>query len=213
MVTCFTRAMKARKQFASDPGRDVKLMLRVKQGNLEAFETIYNNYQASLGAFFYHLVWDRSRTEDYIQEVFIRLWKAAGNYQPTGKFSTFLFQIAKNFWLNERRKLGHDLARFSLDAKIAGDDGSRFSLQPPSPGPTPSTVVARAELKARVQEALDSLPEKQSLVFVMSEFQGLKYHEIAEVLDIPIGTVKSRMARAEKLLRKKLSRYLADHRR
>jgi RNA polymerase sigma-70 factor (ECF subfamily) len=199
--------MKAKKQFASDPGRDSELMLRVKGGDIEAFEAIYEAYKASLAAFFYHLVWDRSRTEDYIQEVFLRLWKSAGGYQPTGRFSTFLFQIAKNFWLNEREKLKHDPARLSLDATIAGDDGSRFSSQPPSPQATPSTIVARAELKARVQEALESLHEKQRLVFVMSEFQGLKYHEIAEVLDIPIGTVKSRMVQAEKNLRDKLSRF------
>ena len=203
--------MKTRKQYVFDPNRDAKLMLRVKQGDLEAFEEIYKNYKASLGAFFYHLVWDASRSEDYIQEVFLRLWKSAGRYEHTGKFSTYLFQIAKNFWLNERRKLKRAPTSYSLDATITGGEGG-FSSQPPSAQATPSTIVARAELKARVQQALESLSEKLRLVFVMSEYQELKYREIADVLDIPIGTVKSRMAGAEKKLREKLHRCLSEYR-
>ncbi len=204
--------MKARKRFISNPSRDEKLMLRVGQGDLDAFEEIYNAYKGSLGAFFYHLVWDRTLTEDYIQEVFLKLWKSAATYKPTARFSTFLFQIAKNFWFNECKRLKRAPAQYSLDVSGGGGDGS-FASAVPAPDPTPSTMMARAEIKARIQDALGALPEKQRLAFVMSEFQGLKYHEIAEVLDVPIGTVKSRMAGAEKCLRKKLKCYEQEHRR
>ncbi len=202
--------MKARKRFISNPSRDEKLMLRVGQGDLDAFEEIYNAYKGSLGAFFYHLVWDRTLTEDYIQEVFLKLWKSAATYKPTAKFSTFLFQIAKNFWFSERRKLKRSSA-YSLDASAGGGDDS-FASAVMAPDPTPSTMMARAEIKAQIQDALEGLSDKQRVAFVMSEFQGLKYHEIAEVLDVPIGTVKSRMASAEKCLRKKLKRYEQEHR-
>ena len=195
--------MKDRKQFRSNPGHDEKLMLKVKEGDLAAFESIFEAYKGPLGRFFYHLVWDPSLSEDYIQEVFIRLWKGASNYEACGKFSTYLFQIAKNFWINEHKRLKRGPKRYSLDMPI-GDDGATRSSQIMSDEATPSTMMANAEMKARIQDALEMLPTKQRLVFVMSEYQGLKYHEIADVLEIPLGTVKSRMSGAEKTLRGKL---------
>jgi RNA polymerase sigma-70 factor (ECF subfamily) len=76
---------------------------------------------------------------------------------------------------------------------------------------TPSTLMSNAEMRARVQEAVEEMPEKQRFVFVLSEFQGLKYGEISEVLEVPVGTVKSRMASAEKFLRVKLEKFYADY--
>ena len=198
--------MKDRKQFKRDPGYDEKLMLKVKEGDLAAFEAIFESYKGPLGRFFYHLVWDAGLTEDYIQEVFIRLWKGAPEYEPSGKFSTYLFQIAKNFWFNEHKRLKRKPRRHSLDVPMC-DDGETGAAQVMADDPTPSTMMANAEMKARIQDALEMLPEKQRLVFVMCEYQGLKYHEIAEVLEIPLGTVKSRMSGAEKILRGKLREH------
>jgi RNA polymerase sigma-70 factor (ECF subfamily) len=198
------------KRLTTDARRDIELMLRAKQGDVDAFERIYENYRGPIGGFFYHLVWDQALAEDFLQEVFLRLWRSAPDYRPTGKFSTFIFQIAKNFWLNERLKRMHN-PRLSLDAPIRGKDGD-YAGEIAGDASTPSTLLANAEMKARVQEAIEQLSEKQRVTFVLSEFQGMKYEEIGEVLEVPLGTVKSRMASAERSLRGRLEKYYAEFR-
>jgi RNA polymerase sigma-70 factor (ECF subfamily) len=201
-----------KREFA-DPlkrGEDIDLMLRVKQGDVEAFEKIYEHYKGPIGSFFYHLVWDQSLAEDFLQEVFLRLWRSAAEYEPSGKFSTFLFQIAKNFWLNERMKRMRE-PRVSLDAPVAGRD-EEYRLEVAGNISTPSTIMSDAELKAHVQEAVEYMPEKQRVTFVLSEFQGLKYEEISEILEVPVGTVKSRMVSAERFLRGKLAKFYEEYR-
>ncbi|RKY28820.1 MAG: hypothetical protein DRP79_01905 [Planctomycetota bacterium] len=199
-----------KKRLTTDARRDIELMLRVKQGDVNAFEQIYENYRGPIGGFFYHLVWDQALAEDFLQEVFLRLWRSAPDYRPTGKFSTFIFQIAKNFWLNERLKRMHN-PRLSLDAPIRGEDGD-YAREIAGDASTPSTLLANAEMKARVREAIEQLPEKQRVTFVLSEFQGMKYEEIGEVLEVPLGTVKSRMVSAERFLRGRLRKYYAEFR-
>jgi len=191
-------------------GADVELMLRVRDGDVEAFEKIYEHYKGPIGGFFYHLVWDQSLAEDFLQEVFLRLWRSAPEYKPSGKFSTYLFQIAKNFWLNERMKRLRE-PRISLDAPVEGRD-EEYRLEVAGNVATPSTIMANAEMKAHVQEAIEYMPEKQRVTFVLSEFQGLKYEEISEILEVPLGTVKSRMAGAERFLRAKLQKFYAEYR-
>jgi RNA polymerase sigma-70 factor (ECF subfamily) len=201
-----------KKEFANPfKGReDIELMLRVKRGDVEAFEKLYEQYKGPIGGFFYHLVWDQSLAEDFLQEVFLRLWKSAADYVPSGKFSTFLFQIAKNFWLNERMKRLRE-PRVSLDAPLEGKDED-YRLEVAGNIATPSTIMANAEMKANVQEAIEYMPEKQRITFVLSEFQGLKYEEISDILEVPLGTVKSRMAGAEKFLREKLKKFYSEYR-
>ncbi len=199
-----------KKRLTTDARRDIELMLRAKQGDVDAFERIYENYRGPIGGFFYHLVWDQALAEDFLQEVFLRLWRSAPDYRPTGKFSTFIFQIAKNFWLNERLKRMHN-PRLSLDAPIRGKDGD-YAGEIAGDASTPSTLLANAEMKARVQEAIEQLSEKQRVTFVLSEFQGMKYEEIGEVLEVPLGTVKSRMVSAERFLRGRLRKYYAEFR-
>ena len=204
-----TRRLPKRK-FSADARRDIELMLRVKQGDMDAFERIYEAYKRPIGGFFYHLVWEQSLAEDFLQEVFLRLWRCAPDYQPTGKFSTFIFQIAKNFWLNERLKRMRG-PKLSLDAPVRGKD-DEYRMEVAGNTATPSTLLANAEMKARVQEAVERLPEKQRITFVLSEFQGMKYEDISEVLEVPVGTVKSRMVSAERFLREKLRKYYDEYR-
>lgn len=212
MATRKTSRRLPKKEFggATESARDIELMLRVKQGDIEAFERIYEHYKRPIGSFFYHLVWDQSLTEDFLQEVFLRLWRSAAEYEPSGKFSTYIFQIAKNFWLNERVKRMRE-PRVSLDAPVEGKD-EEYRLEVAGNVATPSTIMANAEMKAHVQEAIEYMPEKQRVTFVLSEFQGLKYEEISEILEVPLGTVKSRMVSAERFLRGKLEKYYAEYR-
>src|SRR5438105_4836284 len=83
---------------------DIELMLRVQGGDMEAFHELVRRYREPLRRFFASLLADRSQADDFAQETFLRLWLARGRYEPIGKFSTYLFQIGKHYWLNQRKK-------------------------------------------------------------------------------------------------------------
>lgn len=181
---------------------DIELMLQVQEENIAAFEELFRKYQKPIGNFFFRLGCDGVSCEDYTQEVFLRLWNARKNYRPTAKFTTWLFQIAKNYWLNERDKKRRRGAHMSLEeTRLAGH-------APADDQNGPEERILAAELQKRIQEAISGLPEKYRVVFVLSEIQDMKYQDIAEILRIPIGTVKSRMFVAERKLRKKLQAFV-----
>jgi RNA polymerase sigma-70 factor (ECF subfamily) len=188
--------------------RDKKLMLQVRGGDMAAFEELYARYSRPLLNFFYRLTWDRAFSEDLVQEAFLRLWKGRKNYRPTGKFTTYLFQIAKNHWLNERDKKMRRIAPVSLEA---GGDAESNGFRDAVPGPErgPMAEVLNQELSERIAAAVEGLSEKLKLVFVLGQLKGFRYADIAEILEIPVGTVKSRMSNAEKAIRGRLSAYLA----
>jgi len=187
-----------------DPERDAVLMARVQDGDRSAFEEIYHLYGGAIAKFFFHLTWNRQTAEDGVQEVFLRLWRSAHHWKPTGKFSTYLFQIAKNYWINERAKQSRRVRPVPLRTEFDEEEPGRVA---PDPDPGPESAALQRELAGEIRRAVSSLPEKLRITFVLSEYQGLKYADISEVLDIPVGTVKSRMFAAEKALREKLRKY------
>ena len=187
--------------------RDEYLMLQVKDGDLAAFEALYARYSRPLMNFFFRLEWDRDRAEDLMQETFLRLWRGRARYQTTGKFTTYLFQIGKNHWLNERDKKRRRISPVSLEAG-ADESGAGLRDAVPADGKNPMDEMLNGELGRKLTEAIDALSEKLRLVFVLGQIQGMRYAEIGEILGIPVGTVKSRMSNAEKAIRGRLSGYL-----
>ncbi len=190
-----------------DRERDINLMLRVKDGDLAAFEALYARYSRPLTNFFHRLVWDRCFSEDLMQETFLRLWRGRKGYRPSGKFTTYMFQIARNHWLNERDKKNRRISPVSMDAgRDEESNGLKESL--PARGNGPMTENLNRELGEKIAIAVEGLSEKLRLVFVLGQIQGMKYADIGDILGIPVGTVKSRMANAEKTIRGRLSSYL-----
>ncbi len=187
------------------PVGDEALMQRVGSGDLQAFEVLYERYRRQLLRFLAHLYWDPSAAEDAVQEVFLRLWRAAPRYAPRGRFSTYLYQIAKNFWLTERERRARApaLAPFGADSGD-GVPGGASSPDPADPRAGPGENASAGETAVAVRRAVDALPEGQRLVVVLADFQGLPYREVAEILGIPVGTVKSRHFMADKALRDSL---------
>jgi RNA polymerase sigma-70 factor (ECF subfamily) len=185
---------------------DSELMERYRDGDEEAFGQLVNRFQRPLINFFFRLTWDRFLSEDYAQEVFARLVRYRGSYRRTAKFTTYMFRIAKNYWIDRYRenKGSPDVA--SLDAPMGGDGGRALHLRDTvaADGPTPEQVVRNEEIRTRIKAAVARLPSEQRLVFVLAENQGLKYTDIAEVMEIPVGTVKSRMHAAMRRLRELL---------
>jgi RNA polymerase sigma-70 factor (ECF subfamily) len=175
---------------------DIELMLRVRGGEVAAFRELLGRYREPLRRFFAALLADPSQAEDFVQETFLRLWLSRERYEPTGRFSTYLFQIGKHYWLNQRKKLRLPLAEEPIDPELRA--GPLTITQP-------ETILLEQYRQMRIRRAIDALPEHYRAVFEMSHLDGLKYAEIAGRLGIPVGTVKSRMAEAVRRLRQALS--------
>jgi RNA polymerase sigma-70 factor (ECF subfamily) len=184
--------------FENDP--DIALMLRVKDGDESAFEELEAKYRQPLMRFYYSLCWNAEAAKDYAQEVLVRLWLARNRYEPTGRFTVYLFKIARNYWFMVLR------AR-----KCRPEPLSLEESWEPSPDETGlERLLIRRYMDRRIRQAVAELPEHYHMVFVLNHFQDMKYAEIAEVLEIPVGTVKSRMSAAVRILRDKLSNEMRD---
>ena len=168
--------------------RETELMLQVKAGDRAAFEEIFRLYQKPLANYLYRLTGNRTRSEDLLQDTFLRLWKAAPNYEPSAKVSTYVFRIAHNLFLNDAARR-REKALESMEAETRSD---------------PASDLSRREIRSAVQKAVEALPEGEREVLLLSEYSGFKYAEISEILGIPVGTVKSRMFSAVQRLKEAL---------
>ena len=187
---------------------DHELMRRIREGDEAAFAALIRRYQAELISFFTSLARDAGLAEDFTQEVFIRLWQARERYTPNGRLPAYLFRIARNLWLNERDKQRRRPGLESLEqAATQGQlDALEFALADISS--QPEEILLARERQRRIRAAIDALPEKLQLVFVLGQLQGHKYREIAEMLHIPVGTVKYRMFEAVRRLREELQEMM-----
>jgi RNA polymerase sigma-70 factor (ECF subfamily) len=168
---------------------DIQLMLQVRQGDLEAYRRLVQRYRDPLRRFLAAMLPDRASAEDAVQETLLRLWLLRERYEPTGKFSTYLFQIARHHALNVRKRLDGEIRHLASTAS----DGVQAE--------TPESALLKQEEAAGVEAAIRSLAPLYRTVFLMSHRDGLKYAEIGARLGIPVGTVKSRMAEAVRRLR------------
>jgi len=181
---------------------DTELVLALKAGKLGAFTELVGRHQRSLINFFFHLGWDRQVAEDCAQEVFLRLYSHLGTYEPQAKFTTFLYRIARNLWIDRLRSIAsHGGRAVSLEATTAPGEERSLRDRLPSSAASPVEILAQRETEAALKRAIDLLPEEQKAVVVLSEMQGLKYQDISAILDIPVGTVKSRMHTAMERLK------------
>lgn len=184
---------------------DAALLLALKSGEFAAFSELVDRHQRSLINFFYHLCWDRQAAEDCAQEVFLRLYSHLDTYEPQAKFTTFLFRIARNLWIDRVRSAAVHGKPASLDSRADGGEGRSLGERVPSRSLSPVEILAKEEQQVALQRALDRLPEEQRAVVILSEIQGLKYQDIGAILDVPVGTVKSRMHTAMERLKELLT--------
>lgn len=179
---------------------DDELMELVKVGNYAAFDELYNRYSKPLRRFLFQMTWDQDTAEDYLQETFLRLYRARDRYEPTGKFSTFIFQIAKNYCYSQCRKSKTRSEQVSLAQQDCNGRKPFENIQA-NERIEPEVHLIEEYRMFRIRRAIASLSETQQTVFVLSHFEDMKYCEIAELLEIPVGTVKSRMHAAVNTLK------------
>ena len=186
---------------------DLQLMMRVKAGDDEAFNTLMRRNEKTVVNLVYRFTGNRETAEDLAQEVFMRIYRASGRFEPRAKFFTFLYRVTVNLCRNHAAKAKRRQTS-SLDAPINGQDGPGRELV--APIGSAEDQVSRMELSEVVREAVDSLPDQQREAVSLQRFQGLAYEEIAEVLNLSIPAVKSRIHRAKLNLQDKLRPYLAS---
>src|SRR5262245_2588630 len=188
---------------AEDPAADAALLQRAARGDRPAFEELYRRLAPSVMSFLHHLTGDRGLAEDATQETFVKAWRAASRFDPArGKVRTWLFQIAKNHaWnaLPRWRRLRGAGESFGDDA-LGADPAAPAA---PAAG-APEAHARREELAEALSRAIAGLSETLRAVFVLVRIEGHSYADVAAVLDVPVGTVKSRMAAAEAYLRERL---------
>jgi len=180
-----------------DSDRDPLVALQA--GDAALFEAFVADESPTFLAFFRRLGVGPSEAEDLVQEVFLKLFRHADTYQPSGRFEAFAFRIARNAWIDRSRRRG--VRPRLVSAAGDDDDGDQPGLEVPDTGPGPEARTETLEEAGRVGAALSQLSEGQRMVFELGVVQELAYHEIARLLEIPEGTVKSRMFHAVRKLR------------
>ena len=185
---------------------DLALMAKAARGDENAFAKIVAKHQHAVLGTVAKMTNQSSDTEDIAQQVFIRLWKSAERYQPTAKFTTFLFTITKNLVFNAtRKKSGKN--EYSFDAL---EGKWRQSIEDKSSDSRPDKLIEQTELRQIIDQAISSLPEKQRLAVVLRRYEKMPYEEIAETLGISVPAVKSQLFRARTALRESLGKYLKE---
>jgi len=186
---------------------DEELMIKVKlDKDSSAFEQLVQRHKVPLLNFVYRFIGDNDTAQDLSQDVFVRLWANAGTYLPIAKFTTFLYTIAKNICLNALAKTKSLPQMQSLNDFVELPDGDCEFMETLSvSGNSPEDELLGMEIKQRLARAMDRLSSEHRLVFILTEFDGLSYQEVANIMQCPVGTVASRKNNAIKTLR----RYLA----
>ena len=179
------------------------LIERCKRGDLAAFNDLVRKYEKQVYNFAYRLTGNYDDANDVAQDAFLRVFNAIGTFRGDASFSTWLFRITTNVFLDERKRAkAHP--HTSLDEYLELDESS-VARQIEDPSPTPEAVLEEGERAQLLQEAIGGLSPDQCAVVTLYHGQQKSYEEIAEIMDLPIGTVKSRLNRARLALKEKLS--------
>lgn len=178
-----------------------KRIKQVKKGDQNAFAEIVELYKDKVYQLCYRIVGNAHDAEDIAQEAFIRAYVNINSFDPDRKFSTWLFRIATNLSIDRLRKKKPD---YFLDAKIEGSEGLTMYSQIASDDPLPEESVEKLEFQEWIHQEINELPVMYRSVIVLKYIEELSLKEISEILDIPIGTVKTRIHRGREALRNRL---------
>lgn len=180
---------------------DEALMLRVKDGDHRAFEELLRRYEKQLLSFFYRQTSDYDGAKDLVMDTFLKLYQASARYEPRAKFSTYIYQIARNLSINEYNKRQFRKTS-SLDEMDEGE-----GIEVPGTDLNAMELMERQEKQQLVQMALNSLNEEQRTILILTEYQELPIDRVAQIMACSVGTVKSRMFRA----RQRIKEWMVDH--
>jgi len=196
---------KTNDRWLDDP--EVRLMLRVRDGDDDAFTQLVDRYSVRLFGFFCRRLGDRQEAEDLTQEVLLRLFRSRQRYQPRARFSTWVFHITQNVARNALRfRQRHPSTRLSA----AAEEDHLLEALRFGTNDAPSRRLERAELAGVVREAIAGLGERQRTALELHQFQDRTYAEVAAQMDMTPKAAKSLLYRTRNLLRVRLTPFLCD---
>lgn len=183
---------------------DRTLVERCQAGDLSAFEPLVDKYRQRVWRLAHNVLRDREEAWDVAQEAFIRAYQALGSFRGQSAFYTWLFRIVMNLAADRVRQRAARGRAFGIE-RVPEEDWERVMTDQ---GGGPDSAAAQTEDRERITKALETLSEDHRTIIMLSDLEGLSYREIAEVLDVPMGTVMSRLHNARKRLRDALGAFL-----
>ena len=189
---------------------DYDLILRCQQGSRPdrtTFAELLHRYQLHVDKILYHLAPEWQDRSDLAQEVWIRVYRNIKGLQEPAKFKSWLSRITTNLFYDELRKRKRVIPPLSLDAPLTLDDGT-MDWEIASDTPGPEEKLTTQEFYDHLRDAIAQLPEGFRVTIILREIEGVSYEEIAEITQVSLGTVKSRIARARQRLQLQLQKYL-----
>ena len=176
-----------------------ELAARAGAGDTAAFEQLVRDHQNRVFSLAFRMVNDREEAEDLAQEAFLKAWQGLPSFQGDSSFSTWIYRLTTNVCIDFLRK---QKRRRDIEPVASLDDGDNPIPEPSDPGLDPHRQMEQAERSQVLSRGLRALPDHQRQILVMREISGLSYQEIGAALELDLGTVKSRIARARLALRK-----------
>lgn len=180
------------------------LIAKAQQHDLDAFEQLVLNYQDRVYSHCLYLTGNPDDAQDLAQDVFVQAFRGLQSFRQESDFGTWLHRIAVNQWINHCRRT-RKIVTFSIDEPLPSRD-SELMRELAATEEGPLEKVERRELNTQIQQALDRLPEEYRLALVLRDIEGYNYDEISSLLQCSLGTVKSRINRGRKALRKELDK-------
>jgi RNA polymerase sigma-70 factor (ECF subfamily) len=180
---------------------DAELMVRVKDGDGASFTVLLEKHRSPVIHFLYRMVQNQAVAEELAQEVFLRVYRSRGTYEPTAKFTTWLFRIATHLALNSLRDGRNERLQERLDA----DAGESASRQLSDSRPSAEAAMVKEVRMEEIRQAVAGLPEKQRAAVLMHKYQEMEYSQIAKILNCSESAVKSLLFRAYETLRARLA--------
>jgi RNA polymerase sigma-70 factor (ECF subfamily) len=181
--------------------RDAELMMRVREGDDTSFAVLLERHRAPVVHFLYRMVQNQAVSEELAQEVFLRVYRSRETYEPTAKFTTWLFRIATRVALNRIRDSKKEKGQESLDEP----NGEGLERQVADRAPTVEQELLRQTRMKEIRAAVEALPAKQRAAVLMHKFEGLDYQQIAGALECSESALKSLLFRAYETLRGRLA--------
>ena len=181
--------------------RDAQLMLRVREGDEASYALLLEKHRGSVIFFLYRMTQNQAVAEELAQEVFLRVYRSRAKYEPTAKFTTWLFRIASHLALNWIRDVRNERGQESLDYESANGTFRQVADRRPT---TEQDLVYQVRLD-EVRRAIQTLPAKQRAAVLMHKYEEMEYSQIARVLECSESAVKSLLFRAYESLRARLA--------
>ena len=184
-----------------------ELMNRIAQGDGQAFKILVYRHQRRILNLIYRFIGDRIEAEDIAQDVFLRVWRSAKDYEPKAKFTTWVYRIAVNLCLDVRKSPHHRHTFVYPSEDGESGNGNHEHRCLPGGNASPEELLLANEKSRQIFTALRSLPTNQRMAVILSKFDELPYDEIARVLGCSVSAVESLLVRAKRALREKLLFY------